>query len=89
MTIQSKGKYFVYILECGDGSFYTGITNDLEKRLKSHNNGKASKYTRARLPVNLIYCEPSENKGLALSRELIIKKLNRKEKEALVATYQV
>ncbi len=76
--------WFVYILKCKDNSFYTGITNDLEKRIKVHNLGKGAKYTKARLPVSLLYCETYQTKGDALRRELEIKKLKRIEKLALV-----
>ena len=75
---------FVYLLECKDHTFYCGWTNDLEKRLKAHNLGTASTYTRARLPVKLIYSEPAKDKRAALKRELEIKGLSRKEKELLV-----
>lgn len=71
----------VYILKCGDGSFYTGITNDLERRLENHNNGCASRYTRSRLPVRLIFQEPCRSRGDALKKELAIKQLSRAQKE--------
>lgn len=77
-------KYFVYILKCRDGSFYTGYTINLEQRLKCHNNGTASKYTRARLPVEYVYTEGYDNKSIALKREVAIKKLTRKEKLLLI-----
>ena len=76
--------WFVYILKCKDNSLYTVITNDLEKRIKEHNLGKGAKYTKARLPVSLLYCETYQTKGDALRRELEIKKLKRIEKLALV-----
>ena len=76
--------WFLYILKCNDGSFYTGITNDLQKRLKDHNSAKASKYTRARLPVVFVYTEELESKSQALKREAEIKRLNRIQKEQLV-----
>ena len=76
--------WFVYILKCKDNSLYTGITNDLEKRIKVHNLGKGAKYTKARLPVSLLYSETYQTKGDALRRELEIKKLKRIEKLALV-----
>jgi len=63
----------VYILKCNDGSLYTGITTDIDKRLKVHNQGKGSRYTRTRRPVNLIYFEEIETKGQALKREIEIK----------------
>ncbi len=71
---------YVYILECADKSLYTGWTVDLDNRLKAHNNGKASKYTRGRLPVKLVYFETYDNKIDAQKREWKIKQLSRKEK---------
>ena len=76
--------WFVYILECKDKSFYTGITNDLERRLRAHNSGKGAKYTKARLPVRLIYREPHKTKEDSLKREIEIKKLKRSEKLDLI-----
>lgn len=77
-------KHFTYILECADGTYYTGYTNNLEKRLETHNAGKGGKYTRTRLPVKLIYTEEFATKNEAMSREWAIKQLTRHEKEALV-----
>lgn len=77
--------WLVYILRCSDGSLYTGITNDLPKRLKAHNAGRASRYTRSRLPVALAYNEPQKSKSAALKREAAIKKLRRAEKDRLLA----
>ncbi len=77
--------YFVYILKCSDGSFYTGITPNIEKRLKQHNGilKGGSTYTRSRRPVKLKYFEKLNNKSQALKREYEIKKLNHKEKSSL------
>lgn len=75
--------WYVYILQCGDDSLYTGITNDLEKRIVTHNTGKGAKYTRAHLPVKLIYSESYDDKSTALKREAEIKKLKRAEKLVL------
>ena len=75
---------YVYMLRCRDGSLYTGWTNDLEKRLKAHNSGVASKYTRARLPAELVYFEEWESKEAAMSREWHIKRLSREEKLKLI-----
>ncbi len=72
--------YFLYILECNDKSLYTGITNDLDKRLSTHLNGKGSKYVRSRLPFELKYTEEFETKSEALKREIFIKSLNRDQK---------
>ncbi len=75
---------YVYILRCGDDSLYTGWTNNLEKRVKAHSNGKGAKYTKARLPVELVYFEEFEDKIEAMRREYAIKKLTRKEKLLLI-----
>ena len=75
---------YVYMLRCRDGSLYTGWTNDLEKRLKAHNSGSASKYTRTRLPAELVYFEEWESKAAAMSREWHIKRLSREEKLKLI-----
>jgi len=77
-------EYIVYILRCGDGSLYTGITNDLEHRLAVHNSGKGAKYTRSRLPVEPVYWETVPDKPAALRRELAIKALSRAEKLKLI-----
>ncbi len=77
--------WLVYILRCRDGSLYTGITNDLPKRLKAHIAGKASRYTRSRLPVTLVFTEPHRSKSSALKREAAVKRLRRTEKDSLVA----
>ncbi len=78
------GAWFVYLLRCADGSFYTGITNDLSRRLKQHNAGTASRYTRGRLPAVLVYEEAQASHGHALRRELAIKGLSRQEKELMI-----
>ncbi len=78
------GKYTVYILRCADGTLYTGITNDLPKRLRTHNAGHGAKYTRARLPVALAYSEEAPDKPAALRRELAIKALTREQKLKLI-----
>ena len=75
---------YTYILECSDGTYYCGWTNDIEKRIASHNAGTGVKYTRIRRPVKLIYLELSETKQEAMSREWHIKKLSRKQKEELI-----
>ncbi|MFD1471172.1 GIY-YIG nuclease family protein [Companilactobacillus mishanensis] len=76
--------YFVYILLCSDGTFYTGTSNNVEKRVATHNTGKGAKYTKVRLPVKLLYTEKLENKSAALKREIAIKKLSRSHKEELL-----
>lgn len=75
---------YVYIVVCEDGTYYTGYTTDIEKRLKAHNEGKGAKYTRARLPVQLIYHETFDTKSEALKREYAIKKLTRPQKTKLI-----
>ena len=76
-------KYFVYILECQDGTLYVGITNDLEKRVETHNSGKGAKYTRGRLPVKLKYFEEVEGRSAATKREVDIKGMNKRQKVEL------
>jgi putative endonuclease len=77
-------RWLVYLLRCRDGSLYCGITNDLDKRLKAHAAGKASRYTRSRLPVALVYSNPQKSKSAALKREAAIKKQPRRAKLELV-----
>jgi putative endonuclease len=74
------------MLRCRDGSLYTGITNDLDRRLAAHAAGTASKYTRSRLPVKLVHREPQGDRSRALRREAAIKRLDRRRKEQLIAT---
>jgi putative endonuclease len=74
----------VYILECGDGSLYTGIALNLEERLTTHNQGNGAKYTRGRLPVRLVYAEPAPDRTTAARREWAIKKLPRADKLLLI-----
>ena len=81
---KSDATWFVYLMRCADNSLYTGITNDLPRRLEQHNAGTASRYTRSRLPVELVYHEPQESQSHALKRELAIKALSRQEKESLI-----
>ncbi len=77
---------YTYILRCGDGSLYTGWTNHLEKRVADHNSGRGAKYTKAHLPVSLVYYESFETKEEAMKRECAIKKLTRAQKEELIAS---
>ncbi len=81
--------YWVYILSCSDSSLYTGISKDPNRRLDVHNRGKGAKYTRARLPVKLVYQEYCGEKSLALRREIFIKKLRREEKLSLILSGQI
>ncbi len=77
-------RWFVYVLRCADGSLYTGVTTDLTRRHKQHNAGTASRYTRSRLPVELVYRETRRDRSSALKREVAIKALSRREKLALI-----
>ena len=79
---------YVYILKCKDDSLYTGWTNNLEKRVQAHKSGKGAKYTRAKLPVELVYFEEFEDKIDAMKREYEIKKLPRIKKLELINTKQ-
>lgn len=76
-----------YILRCSDGTYYTGWTNNLKKRLEEHNAGRGAKYTRGRTPVELVYMESHGTRQEAMQREAWIKKLARKEKEKLILGY--
>jgi predicted GIY-YIG superfamily endonuclease len=77
-------RWFVYILECGDRTLYTGIATDLEKRLELHRRGTGAKYTRGRLPVALVYQESRPDRSSALKREAQLKRLGREAKLALI-----
>ena len=76
--------WYLYILRCGDGSLYTGITTDVPRRLEAHRQGKGAKYTRGRAPLILCYQEKCGTHSEALKRELAVKALTRAEKEALI-----
>lgn len=76
---------YTYLLECSDGTFYCGWTNDLEKRVKAHNSGRGAKYTKSRRPVRLVWYETFETKEEAMSREAKVKQLSRNQKDELVA----
>lgn len=80
---------YTYILKCADDTLYCGWTNDLEKRIDAHNSGKGAKYTRSRLPVELIYYEEFETKEEAMSREYHIKKLPREKKLELTGKSEI
>ena len=81
-----RERWFLYILECSDGTFYTGITKNIERRLKAHNEGKGATFTRVRRPVKVIYQEKLKSRAQALIREYAVKALPRKKKEELVAS---
>ena len=80
----TRDGWIVYVLRCRDGSLYTGMTNDLRRRLAAHRAGKGGAYTRSRLPVRLVYTERRPGRGAALSREAAIKRLPRSAKLTLV-----
>lgn len=77
-------KWYLYILRCGDGTLYTGITTDVEKRLETHRAGKGAKYTRGRLPLEVVYRECCGTHSDALKREAAIKRMTRQKKETLL-----
>ena len=79
-----NGRFFVYILECRDGTYYTGYTSDLERRIKEHNSSKrGAKYLRGKRPVKLVWCKECRNQRFAMRTELTIKKLTRQDKQQL------
>ena len=80
----TEKKWFLYILRCGDGSLYTGITTDVEARLAQHRAGKGAKYTRGRGPLEVVYTEECEDHSAALKRELAVKALSREDKERMI-----
>ena len=90
MDITSQKNWLIYILECGDGSLYCGITNNLEKRLKQHKGEikGGAKYTRSHWPCKLVYEEKSASRSKALQREVIIKKMSKVEKQTLVNSFK-
>ena len=84
-----RSRWFVYVVRCADGTLYTGTTTDVERRVAQHNAGTASRYTRSRRPVVLVYDTRAADQSAALKREAAIKKLSRQDKEALVAAKPV
>jgi len=77
--------WFLYILQCRDGSFYTGVTNDIDRRINAHQEGTASRYTRIRRPVVLVYREECGSRSKSLARECAVKSLSRRRKEELIS----
>ncbi|WP_439028200.1 GIY-YIG nuclease family protein [Haloarchaeobius sp. DT45] len=77
-------EHYVYVVECADGTLYTGYTTDVERRVSEHDAGEGAKYTRGRTPVELRYQESFSSKSAAMSREYEIKQLSRREKEVLI-----
>jgi predicted GIY-YIG superfamily endonuclease len=86
MSKDALHRWLLYILRCADGSLYTGITTDLARRCEQHADGRASKYTRSRRPVRVVYQEPQPSQSAALKRELAVKALSRRQKQALIAS---
>ncbi len=84
MRAASSSGWFVYIVRCVDGTLYTGIAKDVNRRCRQHNDGTASRYTRCRLPVRLVHQEAVLDRGAALRREAAIKALSRRQKEMLI-----
>ncbi|MBN3543844.1 GIY-YIG nuclease family protein [Fictibacillus barbaricus] len=82
--VKNNVNHYIYILECGDGSYYTGYTNDLTQRLRKHEEGKGAKYTRGRGPLRLVFQESFSTKQEAMRMEFAVKKLNRSEKERII-----
>jgi putative endonuclease len=82
---QPHSGWVCYLLECADGTLYCGVTNEITRRINTHNVGEGAKYTRARLPVRLVYLEPCADKSAALKREIEIKRMPRNEKLLLTA----
>lgn len=78
----------LYILECSDGSLYTGVTNDIDRRFLAHQEGKASRYTRIRRPVTLVYWEECGSRSQALSRECAVKSLSRPRKDEFIRAFR-
>ncbi|MGE6632339.1 GIY-YIG nuclease family protein [Bacillus sp. NPDC077027] len=83
-----ENRHYFYVLKCADGSLYAGYTNDLEKRLLTHNSGKGAKYTRARLPVELFYFECFSTKREAMQQEYFFKTLTRRKKDIYIEEKQ-
>lgn len=83
-----ENTWYLYILRCGDGSLYTGITTDVAKRLEAHRSGKGAKYTRGRGPLELAYRESCGTHSDALKREATVKAMTREQKLALIAAYK-
>lgn len=83
-SVKKEQSCYIYIVRCRDNTLYTGWTTDLDKRMAAHNSGKGAKYTKSRIPVELIYYEKFTDKREAMRREYAIKQLTRKEKECLI-----
>ena len=86
MITERDSGWTVYIVECSDNTLYTGVATDIEARLAEHNAGRGAKYTRARLPVALVYSEKAKDRSTALRREYVIKRMPTLDKRSLVCT---
>ena len=84
MAIAEKSDWYVYILRCTDNTLYTGITNDIKRRVDEHNRGVGAKYTRGRAPVELVFVETLPDRSAALRRELAIKRMKTTEKQMMI-----
>jgi UV DNA damage endonuclease len=84
MAEATNDAWFLYLLRCADGSLYTGISTNVSRRCQQHNAGTASRYTRSRLPVELVYQESQASRSVALKRELAVKAMSRQGKESLI-----
>jgi len=84
-----KEENYTYIVQCNDGTYYTGWTNNIKKRIDIHNRKKGAKYTRSRVPVHLVYFEIFQTKEEAMSREYRIKRMSRKQKEEMIRTFDM
>jgi putative endonuclease len=84
-----RSNYCVYILQCADGSYYTGYTSDLEKRIETHNKGRGAKYLRGKSPAHLVYSKKYRNYKSALNEERRIKRLTRGKKENLIKSWKI
>ena len=82
--METDQNYWVYIIKCADGSYYTGSTHDLDQRMRAHEDGRAAPYTARRRPLSLVYSEKHRSMNAARRRELQIKRWTRKKKEALI-----
>ncbi|MCP1638432.1 putative endonuclease [Streptococcus gallinaceus] len=83
-----ENKAYMYVVECADGSLYTGYTTDLERRIRTHNAGKGAKYTKTRLPVSLLYWKEFDSKNAAMSAEALFKKKTRQAKLAYIQEHK-
>jgi pyrroline-5-carboxylate reductase len=84
---ETVDKWVVYILRCGDDRLYTGVTNDLQRRLKAHRSGKGAKFTKGRGPLKVVYLDEQPDRSAALKTEIAIKKLSRAQKRILTQMY--